>query len=70
MAADTRQPLALAWQAMALQRGWRAWLLRPVAALYGMVLALRRQAYERGLFRSERLDVPVIVVGNVVLLLR
>lgn len=66
MAADNRKPLALAWQAMALQRGWRAWLLRPVAALYGAVLALRRQAYERGLFRTERLDVPVIVVGNVV----
>lgn len=66
MAADARKPLALAWQAMAKQRDWRAWLLRPLAALYGTVLAVKRQAYKRGFFRTERLDVPVIVVGNVV----
>lgn len=42
------------------------WWTRPLAALYGGVTAMRRAVYRRGWLRSERLPVPVIVVGNVV----
>lgn len=41
------------------------WLLWPVSLLYGLVTALRRTCYRRGWLRSERLPVPVIVVGNI-----
>jgi len=54
-----------------LQQAWRgrgplAWSLRPVAALFGVLGALRRSLFRAGLLRSQRLPVPVIVVGNVV----
>lgn len=54
-----------------LQRAWRgrgalAWSLRPVAALYGGLAGLRRLLYRVGALHSERLQVPVVVVGNVV----
>lgn len=51
---------------MAQQRGLGAWLLRPTAALYGALMALRSKGYARGWMASHRLPVPVIVVGNVV----
>ncbi|HET7610752.1 MAG TPA: tetraacyldisaccharide 4'-kinase [Rhodanobacteraceae bacterium] len=41
-----------------------AWTL-PVAALYGGVVRLRRRLYRSGVLRSQRLAVPVVVVGNV-----
>jgi tetraacyldisaccharide 4'-kinase len=40
------------------------WILRGLSALYGLVVRLRRAAYRRGLLRTHRVDVPVIVVGN------
>lgn len=40
------------------------WLLRPLAVLFGVLVALRRAAYARGWLRSVRLPRPVIVVGN------
>src|SRR5690348_7525010 len=40
------------------------WTL-PVAALYRAVSSLRRALYRRGWKRSERLPVPVVVVGNI-----
>jgi tetraacyldisaccharide 4'-kinase len=40
-----------------------AWL-RPFAALYGAVVALRHHAYRAGWRRSAPLDCPVVVVGN------
>lgn len=46
------------------RRGALAWLLSPIALVYGGVLALRRAAYTGGLARSTRLAVPVIVIGN------
>lgn len=53
----------------ALQESWygpRAWaLLKPLAWLYGRVVALRRHAYRRGWLRSTRVGVPVLVVGNI-----
>lgn len=56
-----------------LQRDW--WLdrpsalvqlLRPLAGLYALVVALRRQAYRNGWFRSQAAPVPVLVVGNLI----
>lgn len=41
-----------------------AWLLLPVAALFGLLVRVRRRAYRSGWCRVERLTVPVIVVGN------
>lgn len=51
-------------------RFWRscglgALALLPFAALFGGLAALRRQAYRWHVLRSERLPVPVVVVGNV-----
>jgi len=51
-----------AWQ----HRGWLAWLLWPLSLLYGLLVRLRRALYREGWLTSERLPVPVIVVGNVV----
>lgn len=48
-------------------RGSRPLLgLRLLASLYGGVTALRRAAYAHGWLKSQRVDRPVIVVGNVV----
>jgi tetraacyldisaccharide 4'-kinase len=59
----TRLHLALseAWQ----RRGLLAWLLSPLAALHYLVYRTRRLLYALGALRTTRLDVPVIVVGNV-----
>ena len=56
--------------------GWlqRAWyerapgyrLLIPLSLLYGAMTALRRALFRLGVFRRERLPVPVVVVGNIV----
>jgi len=58
--------LEAGWRALSLRRGPGAWLLRPLSALYGALLALRRLGYRLGWRRAERLPVPVLVVGNVV----
>ncbi len=49
-----------------LRRGMLACLLWPLSRLYGLLAELRRLAFRAGYFRSERLPVPVLVVGNVV----
>ena len=54
------------WQASAQRRGLQAWLLRPIAWVYGWLMAFRRRLYAWGILTSQRLPVPVIVVGNVV----
>ncbi len=46
-------------------RGLLAVLLLPVAAPFATMAALRRLAYGCKLLRSERVGVPVIVVGNI-----
>jgi tetraacyldisaccharide 4'-kinase len=58
--------------ASALERRWYAGeagfvttLLRPVAALFGVAVALRRAAFRRGILRSTRMRAPVVIVGNV-----
>ena len=47
-------------------RGPAAWALRPVAWIYGALMALRRLGYRLGMHPTERLPTLVIVVGNVV----
>ncbi|WP_198971658.1 tetraacyldisaccharide 4'-kinase [Xylophilus sp. ASV27] len=49
-----------------LRRGALAWLLWPLSLAYGLLWRLRALAYRQGWLRSERLPVPVLVVGNVV----
>ncbi len=48
------------------RRGWLALILWPLAALFGTLAALRRGLYRGGLLKTERVRVPVIVVGNVI----
>ena len=52
--------LAQIWQ----RRGWVAWLLTPLSLLFFSVYCARRAVYALGLKRSTRLDVPVVVIGN------
>jgi tetraacyldisaccharide 4'-kinase len=40
-------------------------LLLPAAWLYGLVTALRRLCYRRGILRSVKPAIPVVVVGNI-----
>ncbi|MDB5953886.1 tetraacyldisaccharide 4'-kinase [Ramlibacter sp.] len=58
--------MAGALQRAWLRRGLLARLLFPVSLLYRALGALHRAAYAVGLRRTERLPVPVIVVGNVI----
>ncbi|GAB3410776.1 tetraacyldisaccharide 4'-kinase [Massilia agilis] len=53
--------LTRAW----LRRGPLACALWPVSQLFGAIAATRAGLYRAGLFKSERLPVPVIVVGNI-----
>nr|WP_036839852.1 tetraacyldisaccharide 4'-kinase [Polaromonas sp. CF318] len=57
-----KQLLQNAW----LSRGMLACLLWPLAQCYGLLVRLRRALYRRGVLRSERFRVPVVVVGNVI----
>lgn len=56
--ADTLQA---AWYA----QGRAPWWVWPLSALYGGLIRLRRALYRTGTLRSERLAVPVIVIGNI-----
>ena len=49
-----------------LHRGLPACLLWPLSLLYRTLFALRRSLYNRGWLATERVPVPVIVVGNVI----
>ncbi|HTD89044.1 MAG TPA: tetraacyldisaccharide 4'-kinase, partial [Burkholderiales bacterium] len=44
---------------------WLSLLLVPLSWLFRTAVAVRRSWYKAGLLRSERLPVPVIVVGNI-----
>lgn len=56
------QRLQQAW----LARGALARALRPLAAVFGALTALRRALYRAGLLQAHALPVPVLVVGNLV----
>jgi tetraacyldisaccharide 4'-kinase len=43
-----------------------AWVLLPLAGLYGLVIALRRGLFALGWLRTRHAPVPVLVVGNLV----
>lgn len=58
---DIRLALQQAW----LKRGLISCVLWPVSLIYGLVFGLRKMLYRVGVFRSQQLPVPVIVVGNV-----
>jgi len=62
---QTRLQLALtkAWQ----RRGVFAWLLAPASVLYYAIYLCRGALYALRLRRPTRLDVPVVVVGNLYL---
>ncbi len=44
---------------------WHTWLLASLSLLFWMTLTTRRALYRLRLLRSERVGVPVIVVGNI-----
>ncbi|MES2412729.1 MAG: tetraacyldisaccharide 4'-kinase [Pseudomonadota bacterium] len=53
-----------------LQKAWgsRSWLasaLWPASLVYGSLVAVRRFLHSAGFFRSARMPVPVVVIGNV-----
>lgn len=54
------------WQTWAQHKGWQARLLWPLAQLLAGIGALRRVGFAAGWLKTERLPVPVIVIGNVV----
>lgn len=60
-----RTRLQLAFAEIWRRRGAVAWLLLPVSALYYLIYRLRGAAYALHIRRAVRLDVPVVVVGNV-----
>jgi tetraacyldisaccharide 4'-kinase len=47
--------------------GWHpiTWLLLPLSGLFCLLAWIRRLAYRAGWLRSRKLDVPVIIVGNI-----
>jgi tetraacyldisaccharide 4'-kinase len=54
------------WLIQSQRRGWFAWLLWPVSIVYGLLIAARRLLYRLGLKRAYKFEVPVVVIGNVV----
>lgn len=58
-----RQWLESEWQ----KRGGGALLLAPFALAFALAVRIRRTLYGRGILRSWRAPVPVVVVGNVTL---
>lgn len=71
MASDTGTPThRVSWQHHLrhawLHRGVLAVLLWPLSILYGALVRARCHAYRFGWLPSQRLPVPVVVVGNVV----
>jgi tetraacyldisaccharide 4'-kinase len=61
MASSLESTLTRAWQS----RGPLALALWPVSLLFRMLAALRVGLYRAGVLTSERLPVPVVVVGNI-----
>lgn len=49
-----------------LSKDWRSHLLLPMAWVYGALIQIRKAAYHFGVLPSEKLPVPVVVIGNAV----
>ncbi len=58
-------PPQTGWMAVWQDRGRLAGLLWPLSLLFRLVVWARGKAYQAGFFRSEKLPVPVVVVGNI-----
>ena len=58
---DIRLALEQVW----LKKGLISRVLWPVSLIYGLLFGLRKMLYRGGVFRSQQLPVPVVVVGNV-----
>ncbi|MBN2691362.1 MAG: tetraacyldisaccharide 4'-kinase [Burkholderiaceae bacterium] len=52
------------WPRWWLRRRPLTWVLWPLSLLFAALSALRRALYRAGMLRVERVDVPVVVVGN------
>ena len=67
-----RAPLGERLQAALVRQWWQrrpslaAQCLRPLAGLYGAIVALRKAMFRHGWLRTGRAPVPVIVVGNLI----
>ena len=66
MPAPVRATLEHALRATWTGRSPLACALWPLSRLYGALLGLRHALYRAGVLKTERLPVPVIVVGNVI----
>ncbi|MBK9441928.1 MAG: tetraacyldisaccharide 4'-kinase [Comamonadaceae bacterium] len=68
--APAASPKTPGWQPLLAQawteRGLVAWLLWPISLIYALLVAMRKGLYRLGVLDSQRLPVPVIVVGNLV----
>ena len=62
----SRSDAPVRWHSIWARRGWQATLLWPLSLVYRALSSGRRWLYSVGILRTERLPVPVIVVGNVV----
>ena len=61
MTSSLESTLTRAW----LHRGPLACALWPVSILFRLLASLRRGLFRLGVLKSERLPVPVVVVGNI-----
>lgn len=59
-------PFATRLQQAWLRRGPLAAALWPLSLLFGLLVAIRAALHRVGLLGSERIDVPVVVVGNLI----
>lgn len=48
-----------------MRRGWAAYLLLPLSCLFAVLSAVRRLLYKLGVYKTQRLPVPVVIVGNI-----
>ena len=63
---NSAQGVTAALQSAWLTRGWLACVLWPASRLYGLLINIRRALSRYRIFKTTRIAVPVLVVGNVV----
>lgn len=62
--ANTKATRENFWMEVWMGRGLLASLLFPLSLLFRLITGFRRLMYRIGLFRSKKMPVPVVVVGN------